>query len=293
VLLAGAAAAISLRVARAHSRAVQAYREVAERRADELEQFAARMAHDVRTPLSAAGLSVGLAEKFGGDDPRFHRAIQRVRTGVTQTTRIIEALFEFARSGARPQTGARACVAEAAEDVATVMQSRAEEVGAEIVVRANSRALVPCSGGVLGIAIGNLVGNALTYVEGAAARRVTIEIADDGREVKTTVLDTGPGLPPGTAGASLFEPYVRGEQARGRGLGLGLATVKRIVSAHGGHVGVHSSPGGCVFWFTLPVAGAEPVPAQTPTQAPATQVTGASPTRPDRNGSGRVRRLLS
>jgi len=294
VLLAGVAATISLRMARAHSRAVQAYREVAERRAEELEQFASRMAHDVRTPLSAAGLSVALAARTGGDDVRFRRSIERARVAVAQTSKIIEALFEFARSGARPQPGARACVAEAAENVATVMQARADEVGAEIVIRAESRSLVPCSGGVLCVAIGNLVGNALTYVEGAATRRVTIVICDDGREVTTTVADTGPGLPSGTAAASLFEPYVRGERARGKGLGLGLATVSRIVSAHGGRVGVRSSAGGCEFWFTLPVAGAEPPPGQrgpqrTEASGAAADSTGRSAhTQAGQDGGGRL-----
>lgn len=255
VLLAGIAAALSLRISRAHSRAVQAYRDIAERRADELEQFAARMAHDVRTPLAAISLSLEVAGRYGSSDPRFSRALTRSQKAFSQTMSIIDALFEFASSGARPQPGARASMADAAEDVAAVMRARAEEIGAEIVVRASSHAEAPCAAGVLGSAIGNLVGNALTYVDGAATRRVTIEVTDDADEVKTTVSDTGPGLPVGTNPDHLFEPYVRGERARGRGLGLGLATVKRMVEAHGGRVGVRSSSHGCAFWFTLPRLG--------------------------------------
>jgi signal transduction histidine kinase len=254
VLLAGLAAALALRVSRAHARTVHAYRFMAERRADELEQFAARMAHDVRTPLAAASMSLEMVERYGGDDPRFRRASKRARRGIAQTVDITEALFEFARSGARPQPDARASLADAAEDVATVMQARADAIDAEIVLHATTRAAVPCAAGALESALGNLVGNALTYVEGAEQRRVTIEIADDGPEVKAVVSDSGPGLPPGVAAESLFDPYVRGEHARGTGLGLGLATVKRIVEAHGGRVGVRSSAAGCSFWFTLPRA---------------------------------------
>jgi len=83
------------------------------------------------------------------------------------------------------------------------------------------------------------------------------------------VQDTGPGIPSEKKGA-LFEPYVRGESNQ-PGIGLGLATVKRLTEAHGGRVGVESSPGaGSTFWFELPkgappvTRGAEPRPSQPP-----------------------------
>jgi signal transduction histidine kinase len=252
VLLAGLAAGLSLRASRAHSRSVQAYRELAETRAAELEQFAARLAHDVRTPLSAIKLSLELAEKYGGSDPRFGRASARAQRALDRTCGIIDALFEFARSGARPQAGVRTSPVEAAQEVADVMQERAQQIGAEIVVHGRTSSRVGCSSGVLEIVLGNLVGNALNYLEGVPDRRVTIDVTGDGSEVTTVVADTGPGLPPDADVASLFEPYVRGQEARGIGLGLGLATVKRIVDAHGGRTGVRSSGKGCQFWFSLP-----------------------------------------
>ena len=109
-----------------------------------------------------------------------------------------------------------------------------------------------CSDGELSSVLSNLVGNALTYVEAAAVRQVTIEIVDQGQEVLTSVNDTGPGLPVDIRPETLFDAYVRGPNARGKGLGLGLATVKRIVEAHHGRVGVRSTPAGCTFWFSLP-----------------------------------------
>ena len=76
------------------------------------------------------------------------------------------------------------------------------------------------------------------------------------------VEDSGPGVPE-DLGDRIFEPYVRGKEtaAKKSGIGLGLATVKRLVLAHGGQVGVRrSSSGGALFWFELPRAEGESEP---------------------------------
>jgi signal transduction histidine kinase len=73
--------------------------------------------------------------------------------------------------------------------------------------------------------------------------------------VRFEVADTGPGLPPAFE-KHAFEPYMRAT-TRVPGLGLGLATVKRLVCAYGGHVGVARGEGGvgALFWFELPRPG--------------------------------------
>jgi signal transduction histidine kinase len=72
--------------------------------------------------------------------------------------------------------------------------------------------------------------------------------------VRIEVTDTGPGIPKEMEN-EVFRPFVRGRTTSRPGVGLGLATVKRIVEAYGGRVGVLSSDGGgSRFWFTLPRA---------------------------------------
>ena len=70
-----------------------------------------------------------------------------------------------------------------------------------------------------------------------------------------TVEDDGAGILPEQC-EHLFDLYVRGYQSRHSvGLGLGLYLCRQIIGAHGGEIGVISSPGaGAIFWFTLPVA---------------------------------------
>jgi len=70
-----------------------------------------------------------------------------------------------------------------------------------------------------------------------------------------TVEDDGAGILPEQC-EHLFDLYVRGYQSRHSvGLGLGLYLCRQIIGAHGGEIGVISSPGaGAIFWFTLPLA---------------------------------------
>ena len=70
-----------------------------------------------------------------------------------------------------------------------------------------------------------------------------------------TVEDDGVGIWPEQC-EHLFDLYVRGYQSRHSvGLGLGLYLCRQIIEAHGGEIGVISTPGaGAIFWFTLPLA---------------------------------------
>ncbi|TAE99947.1 MAG: PAS domain-containing sensor histidine kinase [Oscillatoriales cyanobacterium] len=70
-----------------------------------------------------------------------------------------------------------------------------------------------------------------------------------------SVEDDGVGILPEQC-EHLFDLYVRGNQSRHSvGLGLGLYLCRQIIGAHGGEIGVISSPGaGAIFWFTLPLA---------------------------------------
>ncbi|MEG4518322.1 MULTISPECIES: PAS domain-containing sensor histidine kinase [unclassified Microcoleus] len=70
-----------------------------------------------------------------------------------------------------------------------------------------------------------------------------------------TVEDDGVGILPEQC-EHLFDLYVRGDRSRHSvGLGLGLYLCRQIIGAHGGQIGVISTPGaGASFWFTLPLA---------------------------------------
>ncbi len=110
----------------------------------------------------------------------------------------------------------------------------------------------------------NLMTNAIRYGRPKGVIRIATAIESamgGGLCVGVSVEDDGCGIPENDR-ERLFAPYVRGEgQAKGGGLGIGLAICRRIVESHGGWIGVDAGElGGARFRFTLPlgpVAGGE------------------------------------
>ena len=101
----------------------------------------------------------------------------------------------------------------------------------------------------------NFVSNAIKFSPADTSFTVTTRAHENG--VLLEVTDRGPGLTKDDL-AKTFVKYARlsnkptgGEKSSG----LGLAICKQLVEAHGGEIGVHSTPGqGATFWFRLPVA---------------------------------------
>ena len=102
-------------------------------------------------------------------------------------------------------------------------------------------------------AVSNLLRNAVeACVEAGTAPHVRVHGAVDAAAgvQRITVSDNGPGVPPGVAG-KVFQPFFT---TRGRGTGLGLALVQKIIVSHNGRVTLGASPqGGAEFTIALPV----------------------------------------
>lgn len=227
-----------------------------EARADELEAFAGRVAHDILGPLNTVSFALELAAHPSGEQQRA-KISERGLAAIGRVDKLVRGLLDFARAGGRPEPDARADVSETLHELVVALEPTARDARAELEVKLATNAAVACNPGVLTSLVSNLARNALKYLGDAEERRVEIRAAERARSVRIEVEDTGPGIPEDLAGR-LFEPYVRASGTRQPGLGLGLATVKRLAEGHGGMVGVESTPGhGSTFWFELPKAEEE------------------------------------
>jgi two-component system OmpR family sensor kinase len=222
-------------------------------RADELEAFASRVAHDVRGPLMPALFTLQMFERDFADDEKRRPAIQRGIRSLKRVDQLVGDLLTFASAAASPDVDARAPLGSVVAGVVQDLESQAAAAGVRVDVANIPACDVACAPGVLASVVMNLVSNAIKYMPRDAPERVvSIKASVEGGYVRLEVADTGAGLPE-SMHERIFEPYVRVDR-RQPGLGLGLATVRRLVDAHRGQVGVRARDGnGALFWFAMPL----------------------------------------
>jgi signal transduction histidine kinase len=199
-------------------------------------------------------MRVALGKRRFGTNAPVREELERVTSSVDRMNVMIEGLLAFARAGAKPEPNARAELAVVLKQVSGDFTADAEQAHAELVVDPAPPVTVACPAGPLASVLGNLIRNALKFVvDGPTPQRhVRVRSALRGGRVRVEIEDTGPGVPEGMEHA-IFEPFTRAGKGTRPGLGLGLATVKRIVEAYEGTVFVMRRDGiGSTFVVELP-----------------------------------------
>ncbi len=232
--------------------------------------LAATVSHELKTPLTGVRLALHLLleETVGPLTPKQTELLVDARDNAERLLKTIEHLLALARlehGGAalevRPEEP-QALLQTAADD----LRPRAAAKRVEVVVGAAAELpAVAVDAQRFGLALGNLLDNALTNTDEGGRIALSAEAAD-GDRVRFSVADTGLGIPPEYL-PHLFEKFFRVPgRTQGRGTGLGLAIVREIVTAHHGEITCESAPGkGTVFHLTLPVwHGAEAAGRATP-----------------------------
>jgi signal transduction histidine kinase len=250
--VAASAAFIAYRASKRHDRLLNEHSALLAARVTELDQFSGRVAHDILSPLSAVAVGLALVGRTADSQARVH--LQRAESALLRVRELVDGLLAFALSRATPGSGARCRVNSVVADIAADYAEAARAAHIDLIVEPCAPVEIACSVGVFSSVVQNLLGNAIKYMGDAPLRRVIVRANATGQIARLTVEDTGPGID-AELQKRMFEPFVRGEHDAAGGIGLGLATVKRLVEAHGGTVGVKSRVGsGTLFRVELPVA---------------------------------------
>ena len=219
--------------------------------------FVSAVSHEFRTPLtSMRHLTELLVSRSITSEERKAQYYELLAHETERLHRMVESLLSFGRI----EVGAYAWHLEPA-DTSQFVQGlveefrRAPEARDRVVSCQIEEGLPPIQADheALSRAFWNLLENAAKY--SAAASPIRVAARRQGSSVLLAVEDEGAGIPMGER-ERIFQKFVRGADAKRagvRGVGIGLALVKRIVEAHGGSVRLESEPGhGSTFTLVLP-----------------------------------------
>ena len=224
------------------------------RRSNEaLEGFARQVSHDLRNPLTAISgfLELAVDAPELADAPVAARAIERAEAAADRMSTMLDDLLAFARIGGVPPTPVRVDVADLLEEIQDDLHAALGETGAHVVVSADAD--LEGDRTMLRVLVENLVANAVKFAAASGTRpRVEVRVERSASGMRLIVDDNGPGVPVADR-ERVFGLMERGQNVTAPGLGLGLATCRRIVEAHGGQIGISDSPlGGARIWVALP-----------------------------------------
>lgn len=232
---------------------------------NELEAFNYAVSHDLRVPIGhIVGVARMVLEDHGAQMPvDAVEGVRRIGAAGERMGRMIEALLEMCRAGRSPLQPVDVDLTEVAREVAAELATLYPE--RDVRFRVGPGLTARCDQRLIQIVIQNLLDNAWKYTARMETAEIRFETQSIAGENVFVVRDNGVGFDM-THADRLFHPFHRLHSREDfPGVGIGLATVRTIISRHGGRIWCDGSPGaGAAFSFTLPAPMDETAPRDVP-----------------------------
>ena len=218
----------------------------------ELEAFTYSVSHDLRSPLRTIdGFSQALMEDYGkqiGDDGRDY--LQRIQVASHHMGKLIDSMLYLSRVSRQEIHLQAVDLVPLAQEIASSLKQH--YLRRDYRFRCPQTLVVHADKTLLEVVLQNLLGNAWKYSEKTEYPSVELGSVERHGELVYFVRDNGVGFDMKYVD-KLFEPFQRlHREEEFEGLGIGLATVARIIHRHGGEIWAESILGsGAVFYFTL------------------------------------------
>ena len=213
-------------------------------------RFLAAASHDLRQPLHALELYIGVLAEQPGKAPE--HVLTRMKKSAYELRELLNSLFDISRFDAQVAdvNVRRVRLDQIVEDLEVEFKDLSEKMGRPLTVRP-SHAIVRTDPILMHRIIRGLVNNALTH---AQKGRVLLGFRSKGDRIRCEVWDSGIGIAPENQ-SKIFEEFYQVKNAhrdRAHGLGLGLALIQRMCHALNHKFGMRSVPGrGSVFWVEM------------------------------------------
>lgn len=222
--------------------------------------FVANVSHELRTPMtSIQGFVEALLDGMARDKEEQDRYLNVILDETVRLNRLVNDLLDLSglEMGKYEFQKEPVSISEMFRQAVDKLQVQVKRQNLQVIIKDAERIPpVLASRDRLQQVLINLLSNAVSFTPEGGRIELSAEVA--GQAVKVKVTDNGPGIP-WEEQDKVWERFHKVDKARTRGLGgtgLGLAIVRQIIEAHGGEVGLVSTPGeGSTFWFTLPAAG--------------------------------------
>ena len=219
-----------------------------EARAEYISDFAAKVSHEFKTPLTSIQGAVELLRDHATtmDEDRRERFLANIAQDSERLSRLVTRLLELARADVmQPEPGGEGDLRGLLEGLVEVYADRGTTIDLQGLGETGEFRVAMDSDNLASV-VRNLIDNAVLHGKSAPL----VKVVGGPQSIELRVIDDGPGISEANK-TRIFDPFFTTDR-EGGGTGLGLSLVKTLVEVHGGGIQLVDREMGCEFVVTLP-----------------------------------------